>query len=171
MTTLKTKMAFSEASELAGSLMMALLPLCNRIEVAGSVRRKKPEIGDLELVAIPRMESIMDLSTSLFRIDAAIPGKLIKGGQFYRQYDLGTISLDLFLTTPEKWGCVFTIRTGSADFSHRLVTARKFGGLCPSNLKFRDGHIWDGETAFETPEEQDVFKVLHLDWIDPEKRI
>jgi DNA polymerase/3'-5' exonuclease PolX len=171
MATLKTKMSYAEAKDLTERLITRLAPACARLEIAGSVRRKKPEVGDLELVVIPQTENIVDMFGSLFKLDAAIPGQLIKGGNNYRKYDLGPITLDLFLTTPEKWGCIFTIRTGSAEFSHRLVTARKFGGLCPSNLKFKDGRIWDGDTTLETPEEADVFKALHMYWIEPEKRI
>jgi DNA polymerase/3'-5' exonuclease PolX len=77
---------------------------------------------------------------------------------------------DIFLTTPEKWGVIFTLRTGCSDFSHRLVTPKREGGLCPSNYHVKDGRIWWLDQPFETPEEADVFRILGLDWIDPERR-
>lgn len=38
----------------AEGLIRQLLPGCERIEVAGSIRRGRPDVGDIELVAIPR---------------------------------------------------------------------------------------------------------------------
>lgn len=43
-----------EARALADDLVGLLEPFAERIEVAGSVRRERPDVGDLELVAIPR---------------------------------------------------------------------------------------------------------------------
>lgn len=48
-------MNLAQASALAGQLVEKLAPFCERIEVAGSVRRRKLEgIKDIELVAIPK---------------------------------------------------------------------------------------------------------------------
>lgn len=44
------------AAKLADRLCTELLPFCGRIEVAGSIRRRKSFVGDLELVAIPCTE-------------------------------------------------------------------------------------------------------------------
>jgi DNA polymerase/3'-5' exonuclease PolX len=39
---------------IAGRIVEALRPYCERIEIAGSLRREKPMVGDIEIVAIPR---------------------------------------------------------------------------------------------------------------------
>ena len=36
-------------------LVSILAPFCERIEIAGSLRRLKPEVGDIELVVIPKL--------------------------------------------------------------------------------------------------------------------
>jgi hypothetical protein len=46
-------MQLIEAEQLAAELLPVLKPYCERIEVAGGVRRRKPEPHDLELVAKP----------------------------------------------------------------------------------------------------------------------
>ena len=55
----------AEALRLAEDLADELAPYCDRIEVAGSIRRRVPLIGDLELVAIPRFGDAM-MQTNLF---------------------------------------------------------------------------------------------------------
>ena len=49
-------MKYDDALILAKELVEALSPACRRIEIAGSVRRQKPECHDLEIVAIPSWE-------------------------------------------------------------------------------------------------------------------
>ena len=43
-----------KASKVAANLLRTLAPACHRIEIAGSIRRGKPEVKDVELVAIPK---------------------------------------------------------------------------------------------------------------------
>jgi hypothetical protein len=76
---------------------------------------------------------------------------------------------------------IFTLRTGSADFSQWLVTDRQKGGGRMSCRTVNEGRVWrlvDGEGPFaiptreamETPEEKDVFEALGVDWVTVEKR-
>ena len=174
-------MSLSFATMLAGKVVDELAPVCERIEIAGSIRRKKPTIGDVEIVCIPKLVTATNLlgETISRREPDDIAARLIvsgfqllKNGDHFKQAQLlnGSVKFDVFITTPECWGVIFTIRTGSADFSHRLVTPRQQGGLLPSNLRVKDGRIWRGETALATPEESDVFDVLGMTWIEPEMR-
>lgn len=61
-------MHIEDAQALATRLLGALGDACERIEVAGSVRRRKAEVKDIELVAIPRWrdEPQYDVTPSLF---------------------------------------------------------------------------------------------------------
>jgi hypothetical protein len=52
---MKTAIPLAEAQRIADAVLMDLQPHCERIQVAGSVWRQKPEVGDLELGAIPKM--------------------------------------------------------------------------------------------------------------------
>lgn len=65
---------------------------------------------------------------------------------------------------------IFTIRTGPADFSHRLVMRREHGGYLPSTYSVKDCHIWCDGVPFETPEETDVFDVVGIKWVEPWSR-
>lgn len=172
------RIASGQAIYLAGPVMALLRPFCDRIEFAGSIRRKKPEVGDIEIVAIPKAEHNLlgEAYRSDLRIKAAIyeaKYNVIKNGEKFKQLDLGPCKVDLFLTTPECWGVIFTIRTGCADFSHRLVTPRGMGGLLPGHLQVKDGRIQVRSSGdlLKTPEEVDVFNAINLKWIEPEERI
>jgi DNA polymerase/3'-5' exonuclease PolX len=57
--------SYNDAKRLADCLVKAIAPYCERIEIAGSVRRKKADVKDIEIVAIPRWEERPDMS-SLF---------------------------------------------------------------------------------------------------------
>ncbi len=189
MSATTTRLTLQEARRLAGIISDMLHPGCDRIEVAGSIRRERPDIGDLELVAIPKRtvdllggEGDSLLEPIIDRMKSERKLVKIKGGDRYKQFKVmdkdfqkhgagGTICrLDLFLCCPETWGCVFTIRTGSTMFSHSLVTSRALGGYCPSHLRFNGGRLWHGETALPTPEEADVFKACELEWREPRDR-
>lgn len=179
------RMAYADAILYANDLVNTLDHFCSRIEIAGSLRRKKETIGDIEIVLIPRRGLDLFGSTMVyddFGVEVALRAEgfhFTKNGSLYKQAyntsivrsgDKGPVMFDLFLTTPEKWGCIFTIRTGSAEFSHNLVTKKSIGGWCPSNLNFKDGRIWNGNHVLDTPEEADVFSALDLSWVRPEDR-
>lgn len=161
----------------AAERMIDLLrPCCQRIEIAGSLRRELHCCGDAEIVLIPRMiqydlfgEEILD-QESIEGILTANGLELVKNGPYYKQTTWKGVGVDLFITTPQKWGCIFTIRTGSAGFAKRLVTQKLLGGYCPDHLVFSEGRIWNKGKPLETPEELDVFKAVGMQFIVPQKR-
>jgi len=171
-------MLHREALFIAKQLKSELSPLCERIEIAGSVRRQKPDVGDIELVAIPKMVSNGDLLgtpiSAFARYDFIRLGKVLKHGQRYIQIALHQqINLDLFLVLPPAtWGVIFTLRTGPDTFSRSCVTPRSKRGLLPSYLQVKDGAVRHATTGeiIPTPEEKDFFRVLEMQWIPPDKR-
>ena len=173
----KQKLPLAQARQIAESVIVRLEPYCERIEIAGSIRRQKPEVGDIEIVAIPKP------TFDLFGTPGMEPhqldivtwedfGNMVKGGHKYKQIELREgVNLDLFIVTPPaQWGIQFLIRTGSADFSHRFVTHKGQGGLLPGYLRVQDGAIWSNNHIIPTPEEIDVFNLAGVEYISPEKR-
>ena len=49
----KTQRPLPEAERIAAAIVADLAPSCDRIQVAGSVRRRKEVVGDIELVLMP----------------------------------------------------------------------------------------------------------------------
>ena len=168
-------MKHADALAIAQELVVQFTPYCQRIEIAGSVRRQKPDVKDIEICAMPRLELgglFGDPISALAAFDYSQLGRVIKGGQRYVQIALHQqINLDLFLVLPPAtWGVIFTLRTGPADFSTHCVTQRSKGGLLPSYLAVRDGVVWQNDQSVPTPEEADFFRVLELAWIPPHQR-
>lgn len=180
-----TKRPYVDALGHAVALQALLEPACERFLLAGSLRRKSPMVGDIEIVAIPKVEEALDMfgfpyhgikHDLLDDVLAAAPDLVLrKDGTKFKQFVFGVgdqaITVDLFLPTTETWGVIATIRTGCAEFSNWLVTERRKGGGCPTGMKFHEGRLigYDG-TPLSTPEESDVFAALELDWIAPEER-
>jgi DNA polymerase/3'-5' exonuclease PolX len=167
----------AEALDAANKIYDLLAPICERVAIAGSLRRGKPDVGDIEIVCVPMPEADLfgDECVNSLRIHSDLIHAGYRMGKFdgdhFKQFDAGPCNCDLFITTRPQFGVIFTIRTGCAEFSHRLVTPRSQGGLLmPSSLRVKDGRIWHGDTAYDTPEEINVFEIMGLKWIPPEER-
>lgn len=169
---MKTKIPLELAERIARKYSDMLAPYCERIEIAGSIRRRKAEVGDIEIVAKPLSTFDLFGSPNGYH-DLTLPLPAVKNGQRYKQYILPEgINLDLFIVLPPaQWGVIFALRTGGAEFSKKLVTQRRYGGYLPSNCFVKDGviHLITGETI-STPEESDFFNLCGLGWIQPEER-
>ena len=152
-------MDLSAAEGIARKFIAEFEPLCHRIEVGGSTRRKKLcGIKDVEIVMIPRPELARELRDQLKKYQGKFPS-------LHTTFYYGGGKIDLFITTPEKWGCIFLIRTGSDEFNKGLM---KFA--LAKHMRFREGRLWRGDRPFSTPEEAEVFRELGLPFISPERR-
>lgn len=179
----KTKITYQAAVNLAERIIKELSPVCAKIEVAGSVRRQKKMIGDIEIVCIPKpiTDIFGDVVVGSNNLDPhlaylQLAARIVKGdkwGPKYKKFHLPAmpeLSIDLFIPTPEEWGYTYTIRTGCAEFSHKLVTPRQQGGFLPGHLRVGGCRLWDGGKALETPEEGEFFAALGIAYIPPELR-
>jgi len=170
---MKAKIPLAEAEEIASRMVEKLMPYCQRIEIAGSIRRRKAEVGDIEIVAEPKMIRDLFGVPVLQAIPAESLGLVVKNGDRYKQVLLPEkIYLDLFIVLPPaQWGVILAIRTGSAEFSHKLVSHPPYGYL-PKDYIVKDGAIRKAETneVIPTPEERDVFALCRMEWINPERR-
>lgn len=192
---MKRRVPIDAARVKAELLMHYLAPVCERIEIAGSIRRGKPQVGDIELVAIPRIYESEErdlfgevLGEPSDRIDQALEAsiagesrhcingqpdpwleKLNNGERYVKLHDRYLdIQIDLFLVRPPaEWGPIFAIRTGPAKFSQRLVT-----GLHVRKLKCQDGRVIETKTGktIPCPTEKRFFKLCGLRWKEPEER-
>lgn len=181
------KRPYDQVHTVARAVVEMLQPYCHRIEIAGSVRRKKLWCTDVEIVAIPkiRTEATTDLfgevisTNKVSQVDellARVPVTLHKNGEKYKAFSLEwqpgyTFKVDLFLPTVDTWGYTYLVRTGSAEYSKRFVTARAYGGLKPDEFTIRDARIWRNGAVLSVLEEHDLFDLFGVKWIDPEQRV
>jgi DNA polymerase/3'-5' exonuclease PolX len=175
------KRPYAQVMRVAECLVDSLRPACHRIEIAGSLRRQKPMCTDIEIVAIPILHTnpigeAMDTS----QVDDWLQGKPLtihKNGQKYKQFSFEWqprmwFKVDLFLQPdPATWGVNFLLRTGSSDFSHKMVTARSYGGYKPDVYTVEHGRVRMAGMLLPTPEERDVFDRWEMKWIEPKDRL
>jgi DNA polymerase/3'-5' exonuclease PolX len=169
-------MQLSEALIIANKYKAHLAPFCDRIEIAGSIRRQKPEVKDIELVAIPIQQvARIDLFSGVQT--QPVPGFIqtvnmwhkIKGeatGKYTQRSLVEGINLDLFIATRLNWGLIFAIRTGSVDYSHHVLANgwTKLGYKSEGGILRRDGHL----TIVK--EEADLFNLLGIPYVEPQLR-
>jgi DNA polymerase/3'-5' exonuclease PolX len=135
-----------------------LRPACLDIEIAGSVRRGKPDVHDLEFVLIPhRDEDLFGSETVTYSmLDSAIAaavsaGRLVwdsdvkRNGPKLKRLKHPRIGLivELYIADQENFGNLLTIRTGHADFSRWIMTSRAQGGAMPIGRRQQGGYLWD----------------------------
>lgn len=141
----KARIPLAEAQPIAERLVALLAPACERIEIAGSIRRRQPDIGDIEIVAVPKfaepvqdifgmpageMANVLDVFCTGFRRAMILMDRPDKNGRpawgpKFKRMVYGGIGIDLFsVIAPAQWGVIFAIRTGPADYSHQFVTAQ-----------------------------------------------
>lgn len=160
-------MKHREALLIAEKVKAMLAPHCERVEIAGSIRRKKAEVKDIEIVAIPKPYGVGLFESGIATVVNQWPK--VKGNLpcKYTQRTLPEgIKLDLFFATKENWGMIFAIRTGSAEYSHKTL-ARKW-----TNLGYRSegGHLYIDDKKLDFLEEKDLFDKLGIEYLEPEFR-
>lgn len=170
------RVRLSEAWTLANRLARELAPHLRRVEIVGSVRRERPTVGDIELVAEPATcptDLFGALGPALEPIRATLEriGTWEKGGDRYMKVrdvlDTG-LPLDLFLVhPPAEWGSIVAIRTGPAALGRECITRMKREGY-----HHAAGHVVNVETGAKvaTPEEEDFFRLAGVACMPPNMR-
>jgi DNA polymerase/3'-5' exonuclease PolX len=160
-----------------------LVGSCDRLEVAGSIRRQRPEVNDIEFVAVPKRDPFDRLQLRLTTLvsesylnvgSKSRDGKRAPlGPRYYRLSFRGT-QVDIFcVLPPSDWGVQFCLRTGSREYSHWIVTE-----ALRRDFKVDSGQLWKIHKErlpweFEKircPEERDFFKALGIEYVDPRDR-
>ena len=164
-------MELNDALEIANIAKAKLAPHCYKIEIAGSIRREKDKVKDIELVCIPRLindDRQRNRRTAKWCAAVYGLGKITKGkikDGLYLKINLGEIMLDLFIAEPENWGMKYLIRTGSKEFSqHILAQFKKLG------YKSEACYPTKGEERLEFSTEQEIFDYLGVPYVYPNQR-
>lgn len=170
------------AEPVARHLIAVLAPFCHRIEIAGSIRRRKPIVGDIEIVFIPRVEQRMadmfatapaDLSAEeINRWLAAGEIQKRPGGGWGPLNKLGVyqgMNVDLFAEpNPEDWWRSLVIRTGPKDLNVRLIMSAAKRGL---HVHAYGVGITDArQRRVPCTCEEDFFRICGVPWASPEER-
>jgi len=156
-------MDLQRAQSIADSIVKKLSPNCERIEVAGSVRRKRPFPRDIDIVLIPT--DPWQLQSEIIRLGG---GQVKMSGNKITRLSYNGVQVDLYFAAPETWATLFLIRTGSKESNIRLTTLAKKRGwhLHASGLGLfnEKGERIAGDT------EESIFEALGVPYQQPEER-
>ncbi len=176
-------MEITLATPLAENIVTSLRPHCHRAEIAGSVRRMKQNVKDIEIVArVTDWEASFEaLRKWGYFIKPGVPDILPwapkPNAKYLRMMLHDGVKLDLFLASEENWGALYTMRTGGATgpdgnpfegfvpgmFSRwkKVSGGGKMKGCLPT--------LPDGRSVI-VREEADFFRVCGVEWTVPEAR-
>lgn len=168
-------MTLRQATEQAEAIRSLLEPLCERIEICGSIRRKQPEVSDIDIVCIPMRDPVKDMFGNQTHMEVwpefiSIVNQWtkIKGEPTgrYTQRIVSGVKVELSMGSPANFGCLQIIRTGNSDFSHMLIKR-----VLKCGLEQRDGHLYNSDgIMLPISDERQYFDVLNLPFVQPENR-
>jgi DNA polymerase/3'-5' exonuclease PolX len=158
--------SLADARAIAEGVVEKLSPVCSRISIAGSIRREKAIVKDIEIVCIPNDADIMEFF-GIINQWQAIKGKAT--GKYTQRMLPEGIKCDIFIAKPDNWGLQLAIRTGSATYSH-LVLAK---GWSKRHFKAREGMLTkrnDSNFIIPIREEQELFDLIKIPYLEPKYR-
>lgn len=136
-----------------------------RIEVAGSLRRRRPTIGDLDLLAaVDDPPAVIAALDGLREVDKVVAAGTDKSSILLAESGL---RVDLMVCPPEAWGTHLVHFTGSKDHNIALRGMALDRGWSLSEKGWKV--IETGELLLDA-EEADVYERLGMPWIPPEIR-
>jgi DNA polymerase (family 10) len=160
-------MKLENAEIIANDIKRVLSPYCEKIEIAGSIRRKRPVIRDIDMVVIPSNQN--DFMHQLMTF-----GSINLDGRDKIHVKQPHLDLEVYITTRENWATMLLIRTGSKEFVNHLRQRAKDMGMNlhpDGNGLFRlNEHIVSLEERVACETEESIFEALGLLYKKPEER-
>jgi DNA polymerase (family 10) len=171
-------MTLTHAQRCAEKLLLWLMPYCERIAVAGSIRRERLHPADIDLVCLPKELVEADLFGKVVRRTNLVQSEVMrritaerwvleKSGEAYMVWHAKGIQVDLWFCRRETWGTVFMCRTGSREHNIWLAEMAKASG----------GH-WNPHRGLTLPSttgtvgdtEEAIYAALGLPYVEPADR-
>ncbi|MDA8189012.1 MAG: DNA polymerase/3'-5' exonuclease PolX, partial [Dehalococcoidales bacterium] len=144
--------------------LLKVHPQVQRIDPAGSIRRMKETIGDIDvLVASTKPVEVMDALCSLRIVKEVLAKGTTKSSILTR----ANLQIDVRVIHPDEYGSALQYFTGSKDHNIALrdIAIRK-------GLKLNEYGIFDVKTGRRLggETEEQVYHILGLRWMPPELR-
>lgn len=156
----KKTIPLAKAEKIAKGVSAWLEPYVAEAIIAGSIRRRRPEVGDIEFVVLP---------DDWASFEEALDSNSWMGGDRIRKKMVKGTPVELYIAHKrEELGSILFMYTGDYVFNIAMRSKAKRNGL-----KLDQYGIWDARTRellFQSPDEREFFDYLGVDWHDPEER-
>jgi len=155
-------MQLNEAQKKGEQVLKQIAQFISRGRLAGSIRRKKPIVKDIDIVIELKPNHLEDLKESLAKL-----GEFkLKGDKAIRLLTSDNIQIDLYVGNKDNYESLLLIRTGSKEHNVKLTTRSHI-----FNYKLTANGLIDIKTdSIIATSERDIFKALKMDYVEPEKR-
>ncbi len=117
----KKQLPLAEARKIAEELKVELEPYCFGSMIAGSIRRRRPIVHDIDMVCQPSHLHALILKLRSMGCNY--------GGDKLARFVYKEVQVDLYFATPESWATLLLIRTGSKENNIRLCSIARNKGM------------------------------------------
>jgi DNA polymerase (family X) len=159
------------------SLLKAIraIPEVLQAEAAGSYRRKKETVGDIDILIARKAakkkekEEIDSATAKLEKAIAALPmiNKVIALGSTRMAFNLAEgLRVDVRFVAESEWGSALLYFTGSKE--HNISMRRK---AIERGWKLNEYGLFDGDKRLAGKTEEEIYKKLDLPFFEPHKRV
>jgi DNA polymerase (family X) len=172
------------ALDVANGFVSDIQSVCERLEIVGSLRRRREIVNDIDVLVIPKTVVVPDSSlfggtTQVNLLDAQL-SQLNSAGRLgmerngprikrcYMSCDDDLIGIDLYIATPATWWTLLLIRTGSR--AHNIWLAA-MAAECHMQLKADGSGIIDPSgRLIQIQSEEHIFEILGVPYRPPQER-
>lgn len=156
--------AFYFVEDLIADLEKACGPACEQISGAGSYRRLRATVGDIDLLAAStKPQTVLDAFTTLPQVRKVIA----KGDTKATVVAHNGMQVDLRVLEPRRWGTALQYFTGSKEHNIRVRDIALKKGLSLSEWSFTR---LNSDKEILCADEEKVYATLGMQWIPPELR-
>lgn len=183
----RQKFDSEDAVPVAKELIEMLRPFTEKIEIAGSLRRCRDRVSDIEILYIPRYELRQSDMFAQEPVDLAgeFLGKLLRDQVLIKRPNVNGaftwgpknkltvhvesgIPVDFFSSTRENWWVSLVVRTGSKETNLKLTTGAQKRGA--SLMAYGCGVKWSDGTITTATSEEHVFDLCGVEYKYPNER-
>lgn len=163
----------SEVEPLAFKILGEIEPFCLKAEIAGSIRRRRGVVNDVDIVVLPRPGKDDSWLTIIKTVRSGFDASTVKQGDKLAVLNVpfaskeGYVQVDLYRAEPDTWGILLLVRTGSKEHNVKLCNLAISKGL---RLKYSVGLTDQRGLVVAGRTEEEVFAALGLPFIPPGER-
>lgn len=156
-------MQLQKTKQIGEKVLEKLKPYINKGEIAGSVRRKKKEVRDVDIVIDPKKD-FMAL-TNIKKILKSYGEFELDGKKLIRVLTKDNVQIDVYIAYGN-YDPLLLIRTGSVEHNKKLcIKAKSLGYSLTAN-----GLINKDNGMLIATKERDIFRELGFEYKEPEER-
>ncbi len=158
--------AMKMAEEIREALCSA--EFIENVVIAGSLRRKKETVGDIDLIAVSSdPEKVVSFFTGMEKVEDVLVTGTHKASIIYSCNTMGSINIDLRVIDGHFLGSMLQYLTGSKEHNIHLRKLALLKGYSLSEYGFTDQGT---DKSVSCKREEDVYRLLGLEYIPAEIR-